>query len=118
MRDPTIMIMQPVDVQVFKPYFSISHIDVKFMGKYMIKSEYLAQSSSSLSISLSILSIILRFVLNEPCINPVAADDKKYANNTTHRYLYKIRVGASFSFNFTSMSYCASLWIEVPLTIV
>jgi len=91
--DPIIISIEPSDIHFLRPKFSMIQIEAKFIGKYKKRSEYLAQLSSSSSISESILSIMERFVLNDPCTVPVAAEVKKKAASTIHRYLYKIREG-------------------------
>jgi len=78
-------------------------IEVKFIGKYKKRSEYLAQLSLSTFIPSSILSTIERFVLNEPYTVPVAAEVKKKAVRTIQRYLYKMRDGFSLCLKFVSM---------------
>ena len=91
--DPIIIIIEPNEIHFLRPKFSIIQIEVKFIGKYKNRSEYLAQLRFSSSISSSILSIIQRFVLNDPCTVPVAAEVKKKAASTIQRYLYKMREG-------------------------
>ena len=98
---PRMRITDPSVIHFLRPWFSMIQIDAKFIGRYIIRSEYLAQSSIPLSKVWSILVMIGLFVLKEPDTLPTAADVKKNEIRTIQRYLYRIRDGFSFSFKWT-----------------
>ena len=65
----------------------MTHIEAKFIGKYKIKSAYLAIYRTPQSKSPPILTIISLFVERLPVRAPVEQEAKKYVKSTTHLYL-------------------------------
>jgi hypothetical protein len=77
--------MDPIDMHCFNPWFSMTQIDKKFIGKYNNMSAYLAICRVSLSMLLPpMLSMISLLVERLPVRAPVEQEAKKYVKSTTH----------------------------------
>lgn len=61
-------------------------VEMKFAGRYKIKSAYLAIYIMAGVMSSYMLSMIILLVLIDACTTPVAADVKKYVKRTIHLY--------------------------------
>ncbi len=65
-NEPISIMSEPTDMHFFKPYLSINQTERKFIGKYITKSEYLAELKTDFERLGSMFSITLLLVLKDP----------------------------------------------------